>query len=76
MSHVSQPAADSSGSEWDDQDADSGRIVSVPGPGASKEELLEVRLTSDSSEYFLIFMLFTPDSQSVASSSAETSRRE
>ncbi|KAG2111910.1 uncharacterized protein F5147DRAFT_771483 [Suillus discolor] len=41
MSHILQPAVDSSSSEWDDQDADSGRIVSVPGPGASKGELLE-----------------------------------
>ncbi|KAG0699083.1 hypothetical protein DFH29DRAFT_877566 [Suillus ampliporus] len=38
---MSQPAADSSDSEWDtDQDADAGHI-SIPGPSASKGELLE-----------------------------------
>jgi hypothetical protein len=48
---MSQPAADSSDSEWDiDQDADAGHI-SIPGPSASKGELLEVRLACNSDDF-------------------------
>lgn len=55
MSHVSWPsAADSSesDSEWDGQNTADADHISIPGPGASKGELLEVRCMR-SSEHFL-----------------------
>jgi hypothetical protein len=52
---MSQPAADSSDSEWDiDRDADAGHI-SIPGPSASKGELLEVRLARNSDDFLTFY---------------------
>jgi hypothetical protein len=55
MSHVSRPStADSSESDskWDGQNTADADHISIPGPGASKGELLEVRCMR-SSEHFL-----------------------